>query len=166
MMSKEMKLSAILVATLACTWAASASAEERLGKAADNAIYAQTLVNATMAQHPELVVMGIHALKPGAKVETMIAANLDRIGKKDDEDDLAVAHERKTILAPNMKDPAKFEVALPLHDASGKVIGSLSTVFKYTAGGDEVKMHAAAVAIRDDLARKISNADELFKPAR
>ena len=96
----------------------------------------------------------------------MIAANLDRIGKKDDEDDLAVAHERKTILAPNMKDPAKFEVALPLHDASGRVIGSLSTVFKYTAGGDEVKMHAAAVAIRDDLARKISNADELFKPAR
>ena len=164
-MSKEMKLSAILVATLACTWAASASSEERLGRAADNAIYAQTLVNATMAQHPELVVMGIHALKPGAKVETMIAANLDRIGKKDDEDDLAVAHERKTILAPNMKDPAKFEVALPLHDASGKVIGSLSAVFKYTAGDDEVKMHAAAVAIRDDLARKIPNVAELFKPA-
>ena len=164
-MCKKMKLSAMLIATLACAWAASAGAEETLGKAADTAIYAQTLVNATMAQHHELVVLGMHALKPGAKVETMIAGNLDRIGKKDDEDDLAVAHERKTILAPNMKDPSKFEVALPLHDASGKVIGSLSTVFKYAAGDDEVKMHAAAVAIRDDLARKISNLDELFKHA-
>jgi hypothetical protein len=165
-MCKELKLSAILVATLASAWVPAASAEEKLGKAADNAIYAQILVNATMAQHPELVVLGMHALKPGAKIETMIAANLDRIGKKDDEDDLAVAHERKTILAPNMKDPSKFEVAVPLHDASGKVIGSLSTVFKYTAGDDEVKMHVAAVAIRDDLARKITNVDELFKPAR
>jgi DNA-binding IclR family transcriptional regulator len=77
-----------------------------------------------------------------------------------------VAHERKTILAPNMKDPSKFEVALPLHDASGKVIGSLSTVFKYNDGDDEVKMHAAAVAIRDDIARKIPNSADLFKPAR
>ena len=109
--------------------------------------------------------MGMHALKPGSKTERMIATNLDRIGKKDDEDDLAVAHERKTILAPNMKDPAKFEVALPLKDASGKVIGSLSTVFKYSAGDDEVKMHAAAVAIRDDLARKIPTSADLFKPA-
>ena len=96
----------------------------------------------------------------------MIASNLDRIGKKDDEDDLAVAHERKTILAPNMKDPTKFEVAVPLHDASGKTIGSLSTVFKYTAGDDEVKMHKAALAIRDDIAKKIPNTAALFKPAK
>src|SRR3984893_721441 len=137
MMSREMKLSALLVASLACVWTASASAEEKVGKAADNAIYAQTLVNATVAQHPELIIVGMHALKPGAKIETMIAANIDRIGKKDDEDDLAVAHEKKTILAPNMKDPTKFEVALPLKDASGKVIGSPSPVVKYTAGAHE-----------------------------
>jgi hypothetical protein len=164
-MSEKMKLFALPVAILACAWTASASAEEKLGKAADNAIYAQTLVNATVAQHPELIIVGMHALKPGAKIETMIAANIDRIGKKDDDDDLAVAHEKKTILAPNMKDPTKFEVALPLKDASGKVIGSLSTVFKYSAGDDEVKMHAAAVAIRDDLARKIPTSADLFKAA-
>src|ERR1700733_4142624 len=103
MMSEKMKLFAMPEAILACAWTASASAEEKLGKAADNAIYAQTLVNATVAQHPELIIVGVHALKPGAKIETMIAANIDRIGKKDDEDDLAVAHEKKTILAPNMK---------------------------------------------------------------
>ena len=77
----------------------------------------------------------------------------------------AVAQERKTILAPNMKEPTKFEVAVPLKDASGKVIGSLSTVFKYAAGDDEVKMHVAALAIRDEMARKISSVAALFAPA-
>jgi hypothetical protein len=140
-----------------------AIADQPLGKAADNAIYAQQLVNEQMAKHPELVVIGVHAAKPGAKQSTMIASNLDRIGKADDEDDLAVAHERKTILAPNLKDPNKFEVAVPLKDASGQVIGSLSAVFKYKAGDDEVKMHVAALAIRDEVAKQTPNVAALFK---
>jgi hypothetical protein len=165
-MFKESKIQVGVMALIGCLSLTPASAAEKLGKAADNAIYAQTLANEVMANHPELVVIGLHALKPGNKEETMIASNLDRIGKKDDEDDLAVSHERKTILAPNIKDPTKFEVALPLHDASGKTIGSISAVFKYTAGDDEVKMHKAAVAIRDDVAKKIPDAAALFKPSK
>jgi hypothetical protein len=158
-------LSAATAAVLSCAAAGYALADAALGKAADNAIYAQTLVNEQMAKHSDLLVLGMHAVKPGAKDSHMIAANLDRIGKADDEDDLAVAQERKTILAPNMKEPTKFEVAVPLKDASGKVIGSLSTVFKYAAGDDEVKMHAAALAIRDEMAKKIPSVAALFKPA-
>ena len=165
-MRKYSLLAAATAAVLSCASAAYALADPALGKATDNAIYAQTLVNEQMAKHPELLVLGMHAPKPGAKDSHMIAANLDRIGKADDEDDLAVAQERKTILAPNMKEPTKFEVAVPLKDASGKVIGSLSTVFKYAAGDDEVKMHTAALAIRDEMAKKIPNVAALFKPAR
>jgi hypothetical protein len=164
-MRKHSLLAAATAAALSCATAAYALADPALGKAADNAIYAQTLVNEQMAKHPELLVLGMHAPKPGAKDSHMIAANLDRIGKADDEDDLAVAQERKTILAPNVKEPTKFEVAVPLKDASGKVIGSLSTVFKYAAGDDEVKMHSAALAIRDEMARKIPSVAALFKPA-
>ena len=165
-MRKYSLLAAATAAVLSCATAAYALADPALGKAADNAIYAQTLVNEQMAKHPELLVLGMHAPKPGAKDSHMIAANLDCIGKADDEDDLAVAQERKTILAPNVKEPTKFEVAVPLKDASGKVIGSLSTVFKYAAGDDEVKMHTAALAIRDEMAKKIPNVAALFKPAR
>lgn len=164
-MRGQMYVSAAVAAMLACASAAPAVADQPLGKAADNAIYAQSLVNDQMAKHPELLVIGMHATKPGLKSSTMIASNLDRIGKADDEDDLAVSHERKTILAPNVKEPDKFEVAVPLKDAAGKVIGSLSTVFKYAAGDDEVKMHAAAVGIRDEIAKKTPNVAALFKPA-
>jgi hypothetical protein len=166
-MRMHLVISAAAVVLSCATAGYALAAEPPLGKAADNAIYAQTLVNEQMAKHPELVVLGMHAPKPGASAKDshMIAANLDRIGKMDDEDDLAVAQERKTILAPNLKEPTKFEVAVPLKDASGKVIGSLSTVFKYAAGDDEVKMHVAALAIRDEMARKIPSVAALFKPA-
>jgi hypothetical protein len=163
-MFRQVLLAAALVVSTGAA-VAPASAAPALGKASENAIYAQTLVNDVTSKHPELLVLGMHAQKPGAKGSHMIAANLDRIGKEDDEDDLAVSKERKTILAPNVKEPTKFEVAVPLKDASGQVIGSLSTVFKYAAGDDEVKMLMAAVAIRDDLAKKIPNVAALFKPA-
>jgi hypothetical protein len=144
---------------------APATAAAPLGKAADNKIYAQSLVNGLMAKHPELVVVGLHVVAPGAKEEKMIASNLDRIGKKDDDDDIAVATERKTICAPNMTDPHKFEVQVPMKDSSGAVIGAIGFVFKYNAGDDEVKLHAKAVAMRDALAKRIASLADLFKTA-
>jgi hypothetical protein len=165
-MCRQLIVSAAVATLLAGAGLTPARAAPPLGKAADNAIYAQKLVNEQMSKHPELLVLGMHAPKPGAKGSTMIASNLDRIGKADDDDDLAVSRDRKTILAPNLQEPTKFEVAVPLKDASGKVIGSLSSVFKYAANDDEVKMHAAAVAIRDDVAKQTPNVGALFKPTR
>jgi hypothetical protein len=144
---------------------AASAADAVLGKPADNKIYAQTLVNDLMAKYPELVVVGLHATVPGAKDETMIATNLDRVGKIDDDDDIAVAQEHKTILAPNMKDPHKFEVQVPLKDTAGNFLGaSCGLVFKYKAGDDEVQLHIKALAIRDELAAKTPNLAALLKP--
>src|SRR4051794_3482185 len=84
-----------------------AAAVPNWGKAADNRILAQRLVNEQMAKHADLLVFGLHAIAPGAKEQTMIACNLDRIGKKDDDDDVAVVTERKIILVPNAKEPNK-----------------------------------------------------------
>src|SRR3977135_4496104 len=97
-MRRLMYVSVAVAAMLACAAVAPASADQVLGKAANNAIYAQSLVNDQMTRHPELLVIGMHASKPGVKASTMIASNLDRIGKADDEDDLAVAHQGKANL--------------------------------------------------------------------
>lgn len=141
-------------------------AADRLGKAADNHIYAQQLVNQLMAGHPELLVVGIHVVAPGADDETMIATNLDRIGKKDDDDDKAVATDHKIILAPNMTDPHKFEVQVPLLDAAGAYIGATGLVFKYHAGDDVVQLLVKALAIRDGLAKQIPSLAALVEPSR
>jgi hypothetical protein len=134
-------------------------------KAADNHIFAQQLVNELMAKYPELVVVGLHLTVPGAKTETMIATNLDRVGKQDDDDDIAVAQEHKTVLAPNMTDPHKFEVQVPLKDSANNFIGGAAGfVFKYNAGDDELKLYAKALAIRDELAARTPDAAALLQP--
>jgi len=150
------------IALFACL-PAQAIAADSYKKAIDNKIYAQTLVNELMSGNHDLLVVGLHAVAPKAKSETMIASNLNRIGKKDDADDIAVATCRKTILAPNLKEPDKFEVQVPLKDKNGNVIGATGLVFKYKQGDDELKLHAKALSIRDELARKIPNLAALFK---
>jgi hypothetical protein len=136
-------------------------------KSTDNPIVAQQFVNELMAKYPELVVVGLHATVPGAKTETMIATNLDRVGKVDDDDDIAVAQEHKTILAPNTKDPHRFEVQVPLKDSAGHFLGaSCGLVFKYNAGDDEVQLHLKALAIRNELAKKTPSLAALLQPTQ
>jgi len=132
-------------------------------KAADNKIYAQTLVNEALAKNPEIVVIGIHATKPGSNDERMIAANLDRIGKMDDDDDKAGAVDGKTVLAPNLTETDKFEVLIPMHDAGGQIIGAIAFVFKYHPGEDQVNFLVQATRIRDQFAKQLSSKDDLFK---
>jgi len=159
---------ALVLMTALTSLRAQATAEEQATwvKAADNKIYAQQLVNEIMAAHPELLVVGFHAVAPGTKDQKMIATNLDRVGKKDDDDDIAVFAERKIILVPNAKESNKFEVQLPMKDATGTLIGAYGFVFQYRAGDDEIAMLVKATALRDGLAKKIHSLTALFAPAK
>ena len=70
---------AFLMLALAIAWplhAGSTLAPEK--------IYAQELVNATMAAHPDLLVVAMHVTPPGASENVIIASNIGRIGKKAD----------------------------------------------------------------------------------
>ncbi len=158
------------LALLAGLLPALSGAEEvqaNLGKAADNKIYAQQLVNQLMAMNDELLVVGLHAVVPGQKDETMIATNLDRVGKKDDDDDIAVANEHKTICGPNLKESTKFEVQVPLKDSKGNWLGAAAGfVFKYHTGDDEVVMHIKALKYRDYLAANTPDLATLLGPGQ
>lgn len=151
----------------ACLHVAASAADDpgKWGKAADNHILAQQLVNEMMAQNKDLVVVGLHVTPPGTDVQRMVASNLDRIGKEDDDDDIAVFKERKTILCPNAKDPHKFEVQVPLMDVTGKVIGTCGFVFKYQAGDDEVALHRRALELQAWVKAWTPSLEALLKPA-
>ncbi|MDB6170680.1 MAG: hypothetical protein JWM88_3544 [Verrucomicrobia bacterium] len=142
---------------------AQAEPTPHLGRAADNKILAQQIVNDLMKSHPELILCGLHAVAPGAEAQTMIASSQDKIGKSDDDDDVAVTKERKMILVPNAKEPNKFEVQVPLQDSGGNVIGACAFVFRYQAGDDEVPLLVKAKQIRDDIAKRLPNRDALFR---
>ena len=126
--------------------------------------YAQRLVDETMRAHPELLVFAIHATPPGEKTNIIIGSNIGRIGKAADEDDSRVIDKGTT----NLEIPEgvrRFEVELPLNDAAGHRIGALGEVFAFTPGVDKEASHNHAIAIRDELARRIPDSAALFKTA-
>jgi iron complex outermembrane receptor protein len=147
----------ILGAALAVLGSASARAD------ATRTTYAQMLVSDLMRRHPDLLVVAMHVTAPGASDNTIIATNLDRIGRKSDDDDLAVIRTNKPILAP-MKDKGRYEVLLPLRSVTDETIGALGIVFKYSAAQSEAGFLEDATAMRNQLRAVIPTVATLFEP--
>ena len=139
-------------------------AGERYGRAADNRIYAQSLVNEILAHDRELLWAGMHGVAPGSDQHTIIASTLDVIGKQDEDSDVLVATEGRSALVPNLK-LSKLGVMLPLKDASGQLIGALALAFRYPSRDvDEARLFSKATAIRDRVAKRIPAFSDLFRP--
>ena len=54
------------------------------------------LTERTVAAHPDLLVMMIHAMPPKARHNVIIGSNIGRFGKQADEDDLRVIEKGST----------------------------------------------------------------------
>jgi hypothetical protein len=149
------------------TTSSAATATPTYGIASQNLIYAQQLVYDLLAQHKDLVVLSLHGIPPGGVNGSIIAINLDRIGKPDDSDDDAVAVNHKTILAPNAGDPTRFEIATPIFNSAGKMLNaSINMVFKYHYGDDQLAMLGKAVSYRNELAKNLKTYKQLFDPVK
>jgi len=127
--------------------------------------YAQTLTTKTVAKHPELLVMMIHATPPAGKRNVIIGSNIGRFGKAADEDDLRVIDKGSTNLELG-GDKDRFETELPLNDAKGHRIGALGLVFPFKAGDDKEVIHRKSLAIRDEVAPAIPSSAALFARAK
>jgi hypothetical protein len=118
--------------------------------------FAQALVDRTMAKHPEVIILAVHATPPGSKTDVILGSNIGRIGKKADEDDLRVI-EKGSINKEVNETGRRFEAEIPLNDAKGQRIGALGVVFRYHAGEDKEALVKKAEAIRDEMAREITS---------
>jgi hypothetical protein len=134
------------------------------GRAADNKIYAQSLVSTIMAENPLLVTAGIHCVPAQGGPMVILASTLDVIGKPSDPEDIQVGVEGLTHVYPNPKFP-KLGIMLPLHDRDGRIVGALALAFKYKAGDDQAQYFVAATAIREKVARRIAQRANLYAPA-
>jgi hypothetical protein len=145
--------------TLLLTFGSFCTASGQEGKK----IYAQKLVDETLAKHKEVVIMAMHVTPPGKTDNVIIASNIGRIGKKADEDDLRVIETGKPNLEVNKKGD-HFEVELVLQDQSGKTIGAVGIVFMYEKG-KEAQFQKTAEQVRDEMKQKTPTLAKLFDPA-
>ena len=123
--------------------------------------FAQKLVDQALAEHPEVLLLAIHA---GAPKYDIIASNFGRIGKLGDEDDLRCIRTGKDNLEVN-PEGIHFEDQIPLRDQAGKVIGAIGVVFRYKAGDDKLALQKIAQEIRDEMKTQLPDAKRLFGPA-
>jgi hypothetical protein len=126
-------------------------------------IYAQQLLDETLAQHKDVVIMAMHVTPPGKTENVIIASNIGRIGKKADEDDLRVIETGKPNLEINKKGD-HYEVELPMQDQSGKTIGAIGIVFNYVKG-KEAEFQKNAEEVRDEIKQRTPTLEKLFQPA-
>jgi hypothetical protein len=126
-------------------------------------IYAQKLLDETLAKHKEVVIMAMHVTPPGKNENVIIASNIGRIGKKADEDDLRVIATGKPNLEVNKKGD-HFEVELVMQDQSGKTIGAVGIVFNFEKG-KEAEFQKNAEQIRDEMKQKTPTLEKLFQVA-
>jgi hypothetical protein len=137
-------------------------------------IYGQVLSDQTMKANPDLLSFTVHGVPPGmADVYTMFAGSFpERIGNKDDPDDIDVTKKGITIVDPRWKrtndTSPKFVVLLPMRDARGENVGLVVYAFKVPVRSNkyERKLYLRALDLRDALAKKIPSYDALFAQAR
>ena len=127
--------------------------------------YGQELVDQTIAEHPDIIVMALHATPPKQTDNVIIASNIGRIGKKADSDDMGVVTSGKPLVEVN-KAGDRLEIELPLLDTTKDTVGALSIVYAYKAGDDKAALEKRATEIRDSLSRRISNVGNLTQPYR
>jgi hypothetical protein len=127
-------------------------------------IFAQKLLDETLATHKEVVIMAMHVTPPGKTDNVIIASNIGRIGKKADEDDMRVIDTGKPNLEVNKKGD-HYEVELVLQDQSGKTIGAVGIVFM-NEKGKEHEFLKKATTIRDEMKAQTPTIAKLFEPAQ
>jgi iron complex outermembrane receptor protein len=125
--------------------------------------FAQKLIDEALSNHPEVILIAIHA-KPAGHKNVIVASNFGRIGKIGDEDDLRCIRTGKSNLELNSTGK-HFEDELILLDGSGKTIGALGVVFNYKAGDDKAALAKVAEQVRDEMKAKLPSEDALFGPA-
>jgi iron complex outermembrane receptor protein len=128
--------------------------------------YAQELVDKTVARHPELIGLDLHATPPNGTESVIIASiSRERIGRKTDPDDLQVFKTGQPRVQIDGSGKQEAEVVLQLQDVIGRPIGLARMIFPQTAGTDAEALVHKAREINEDIAEQIPTGARLLEAA-
>ncbi|CAN7753214.1 TonB-dependent receptor [Variovorax sp. LjRoot290] len=126
--------------------------------------YAQFLVDDLLRRHPGIEVIALHARTPRTGSDyPIVASNIGRIGRPADEGDLAVVRSGQPYGKADARG-ARFEVKVPVKDASGAIVGALGVVFPLGAAANPEALQRRAEAIAAEMGQRIASAALLEGP--
>ena len=154
----------VLTMLLVFLWAAASSAQTLQLPTAK--IYAQKVVNETLAAHPEIMGLEISATHPKKNECTTIASDEELgIGEKCDQDEFEVMKTDKPFADKTTEHGKEFfDVNVPIHDANGKVVAIIGVDFKPDPKQTADQASQQAQQIAKEIEAKVSSIDKLYEP--
>jgi len=125
--------------------------------------HAQQLVDSTVKKNADVAGLEISATPAGKTTCVTIAATEAKdLGEKCDEDEFAALKTGKPHVE---KEADSYDVTAPLHDASGKLVGTIGIDFKLQSGQTDASILQRTSEILKELEQQIRSTEFLFQPA-
>ncbi len=116
-----------------------------------------------LVAHPEITGLEVAATKSDQEgCKTIAATEAKEVGEKCDKDEFTAIKTNKPFVE---KEKDEFDVTLPLHDSSGKVMATAGMDFK-AAGQSKQTVTRQAKAIAAELEKRFTAKEQLFEPAK
>jgi hypothetical protein len=120
--------------------------------------FAQTLVEKTLAAHPETDEIGI-AVQSSTACTVVASSDRSDVGETCEEDDrMPIKTGRPSV----GKEDGEFDVAVPLRDKTGTPVGAVSIRFKKAAAQSNASVTNEATGIAKEMARQIPSKTALL----
>jgi hypothetical protein len=135
------------------------------GKNVSPKIFAQKLVEDTLAVHSEIESLELSATPPNKTDCVTIASNDPKeIGEKCDKEDVAVMKTNAPFVEKETEKGKKiFAVTLPIHDRSGHIIGTAGIDFRCDSESQEAKITERAKQIGMELEVQLTSKTKMFE---
>lgn len=133
------------------------SFSSKRGPAPKPKIVAQKLVEEVASKHPDITSVELAGRSAGG-CSMIAASNLKDIGEKCDKDELEPIRTGK----PSVNG---FDVTMPLHDASGQIIGTVGVVIKAEPSEKESSVIERAKKVVQEIEAQVPSRAKLLEPA-
>jgi hypothetical protein len=140
------------------------SLSARNNKTVTHKIFAQKIVDDTLAAHPEITGLELSTTPPNkTNCVTIAASDLKEIGEKCDKEDSTAVETNAPFVEKETEDGKEiFAVTLPIHDHSGNIIGTAGIDFQRNSESELVKITERAKQIGVELEAKLKSKAKMF----
>jgi hypothetical protein len=137
-------------------------------KNASHRIFAQKIVDDTLAAHSEIEGLELSATPPNKTDCVTVASNDPKeIGEKCDKEDVTAMKTNSPFVEKETEKGKKiFAVTLPIHDRSGHIIGTVGIDFRRDSESQEAKITERAKQIGAELEVQLTSKTKMFESVK
>ena len=128
--------------------------------------FAQQIVEDALAKHPQVAAVELSSTPPGKVCITIASTEAGGVGEKCDNDEFTAMKTNKPFVEKETEAGKEvYDITMPLHDASGKVIGTVGLDFKPEPDQQESQVVQLAEKLVHEMEVQIPAKARLFEAA-